>query len=257
MRNPLMSAGVTTVGMLLTATLMATHANQQPAPRPATTAASQPTPAATAASTDIRVDRLVDRVWVAESSTTVPAGAMYVFLSDNVLVMSATGKPPSLGSWAEDVAGLVITEKGTTAKVDVLELTAQRLRIRIHGKTTAEITFAPAIRPPEPPPAAAVSGTPGPGTAAAGPAAPIVPIGMAFRCGADALRVAFENDKAYITWPDGTTATLSETRSPETSASRRMYSDGQLRVVEDTSESFTRVLFARPGFRPRACTPAR
>ena len=36
-----------------------------------------------------------------------------------------------------------------------------------------------------------------------------------------------------------------------------MYSDGQLRVVEDTSESFTRVLFARPGFRPRACTPAR
>ena len=93
---------------------------------------------------------------------------MYVFLSDNVLVTSATGKPPSLGSWAEDVAGLVITEKGTTSKVDVLELTAERLRIRIHGKTTAEITFAPAIRPPAPPPAAAASGTTDATAAAAG-----------------------------------------------------------------------------------------
>ena len=44
---------------------------------------------------------------------------------------------------------------------------------------------------------------------------------------------------------------------PRPATLARMYSDGQLRVVEDTSESFTRVLFARPGFRPRACTPAR
>ena len=116
---------------------------------------AQPAHAATAGPAETRIDRLVDRVWVAEPSPTVAAGAMYVFLSDNVLVTSATGKPPSLGSWAEDVAGLVITEKGTTSKVDVLELTAERLRIRIHGKTPAEITFAPAIRPPAPPPAPA------------------------------------------------------------------------------------------------------
>ena len=50
------------------------------------------------------------------------------------------------------MTGLVITEKGTTSKVDVLELTAERLRIRINGKTPAEITFTPAIRPPAPPP---------------------------------------------------------------------------------------------------------
>jgi hypothetical protein len=182
---------------------------------------------------------------------------MYVFLSDNVLVTSATGKPPSLGSWAEDVGGLVITEKGATAKVDVLELTAERLRIRVHGKTSAEITFAPAIRPPAPPPATVVSGAPASEPATAAPAAPVGPIGVPYRCGADALRIAFENDKAYVTWPDGKTVALPETRSPETTPSRRWYSDGQVRVVEDTSEAFTRVLFARPGFRPRACTLTR
>ena len=89
-------------------------------------------------------------MWVAEASSAAPAGALYVFLSDNVLVRSANGKPPSLGTWAEDATGLVITEKGTTSKVDVLELTAERLRIRISGKTPVEITFTPAIRPPAP-----------------------------------------------------------------------------------------------------------
>ena len=70
----------------------------------------------------------------------------------------------------------------------------------------------------------------------------------------DGLEVA---RRLVATWPDGKTVALPETRSPETTPSRRWYSDGQVRVVEDTSEAFTRVLFARPGFRPRACTLAR
>ena len=254
MRYPLTRTAVTAVGLLLTGALTPIHARQQPATPPATSAASPPAPASAMSPNEIRIDRLVDRVWVAEASGVVPAGALYVFLSDHVLVVSATGKTPSLGSWAEDVAGLVITEKGTTTKIDVLELTAERLRIRVHGKNAGEITFTAAVRPPDPPPGTTPTDSAG---ATAAPAAPVMPVGMAFRCGADTLRVAFENDKAYITWPDGTAVALPETKSPETSRSRRMYSDGQLRIVEDTSESFTRVLFARPGFRPRPCTPAR
>ena len=256
MPTPLTSAGITAIGLLLTAALLPIHARQPPtATRAAGAAPVQASREPATSDSETRIDRLVDRVWVAEASGTVPAGAMYVFLSDNVLVTSATGKPPSLGSWAEDVTGLVITEKGTTTRVDVLELTAQRLRIRIHGKTPAEVTFAPAIRPPEPPPATVVSGAPDTRAAAAAPPPPV--IGVPYRCGADALRIAFENGKAYVTWPDGKTVALAETRSPETTPSRRWYSDGQVRVVEDTSEAFTRVLFARPGFRPRACTLAR
>jgi hypothetical protein len=255
MPTSLTPARITAIGIMLTAAMTPMHAGQAPpATKAAEKAPAQPARAAETPDGETRIDRLVDRVWVAEASTTVPAGAMYVFLSDNVLVTSATGKPSSLGSWAEDVSGLVITEKGMTTKVDVLELTAQRLRIRIHGKTPAEITFAPAIRPPEPPPATVVSGAPE-STAAATPPPPA--IGVPYRCGADALRIAFENDKAYVTWPDGKTVALPETRSPDTTPSRRWYSDGQVRVVEDTSEAFTRVLFARPGFRPRACTLAR
>ena len=255
MRTPLTSTGLMAGVLLLTAALATPGAQQQPAGPPAVTTTPQPAGAGAAGTADLRIDRLIDRVWVADTSPAAPAGALYVFLSDNVLVRSATGKPPSLGTWAEDVSGLVITEKGTTSKVDVLELTAERLRLRINGKTPVEMTFTPAIRPPAPAPA--VTSPTDSGAAAGGPAAPLMPVGMAFRCGADTLRVAFENDKAYITWPDGTAVALPETKSPETSNTRRMYSDGQLRVVEDTSESFTRVLFARPGFRPRACTPAR
>jgi hypothetical protein len=255
MRTPFTSAGLLAVGLLLTAHLATPVAQQPPAARPASTTTQQPVGSGAAGLAEIRIDRLVDRVWVAEASSAAPAGALFVFLSDNVLVRSANGKPPSLGTWAEDATGLVITEKGITSKVEVLELTAERLRLRVNGKAPVEMAFTPAIRPPAPTPA--VASPADSGAATAGPAAPLMPVGMAFRCGADSLRVAFEDNKAYITWPDGTAVALPETKSPETTNTRRLYSDGQLRVVEDTSESFTRVLFARPGFRPRACTPAR
>jgi len=257
MPTPLTATRITVIGLLLAAAVTPLYARQSSStPRAGGPAPAQPARADATSDSETRIDRLVDRVWIAEASGTVPAGAMYVFLSDNVLVTSATGKPPSLGSWAEDVSGLVITEKGVTAKVDVLELTAERLRIRVHGKTTAEITFAPAIRPPAPPPATVVSGAADTTTPTAAAPAPAV-LGVPYRCGADSVRIAFENDKAYVTWADGKTVALPETRSPETTPSRRWYSDGQVRVVEDTSEAFTRVLFARPGFRPRACTLAR
>ena len=95
---------------------------------------------------------------------------------------------------------------------------------------------------------------------AAAPAAPAqvaTPIGAPYRCGGDTFRVAFDEDKAYLTWPDNTVVVLREVKVPDSGPSRRTYTDGQLRVVEDTSESFTRVLFARPGFRPRPCSSTR
>lgn len=196
------------------------------------------------------VDRLTDRVWVVQSATTVPAGARYVFLGDNRLVVSVPGAAPLIGTWAEDAAGLVITQAKVTSQIRVVELTGERLRMRvITPKTENDLTLVAAIRPPAPPAPVA--------TAAATPPAPVVPVGSAYRCGADAFRVAFEGDKAYVTWPDNSTAVLTETAVPDAPKSRRTYTDGQVRVVEDTSEAYTRVLFARAGFRPRPCSPAR
>lgn len=209
----------------------------------------------------VRIERFIDRVWVVEAATTIAPGSLYVFLADNVLVVSPKGGSPALGSWAEDVDGLVITEKGRSTKVDVLELTAETFRLRLKGvKGQSELTLVPAITP-EPPPAPPVPTAAAPATAAPVPAAPTAPVispgGSPYQCGADTFRVAFEDDKAYLTWPDNTVLVLRETRTADSQRSRRTYSDGQYRVVEDTSESFTRVLFARPGFRPRPCTSTR
>jgi hypothetical protein len=224
--------------------------------------AGQTTPAATAAAKagpplPVKIERLIDRVWVVDASTAVAPGSLYVFLADNVLVVSPKGGTPTIGTWAEDVEGLVITEKGRTSKVDVLDLTAERLQIRIKSaKAANEITLSPAIRPepaPAPPqPTAATAAAPAPA-----PTRVVAPIGAPYRCGGDTFRVAFDGDKAYLTWPDNTVVVLTEMRVADAPASRRTYSDGQIRVVEDTSEAFARVLFARPGFRPRPCSSTR
>lgn len=117
------------------------------------------------------------------------------------------------------------------------------------------MTLVPAI-PPELPASEAPTPT-STATAAAPAPAPVAPLGAPYQCGADTFRVAFEDNKAYVTWPDNTVLVLPEVRGADATASRRTYSDGQYRVVEDTSESFTRVFFARPGFRPRPCSARR
>jgi len=208
----------------------------------------------------INIDRFVDRVWVVDAATAVAPGSLYVFLSDNVLLTSPKGGTPTVGTWAEDVDGLVLTVKGRSSKVAVLELTAERFRFQMKGATPqAEVTLVPAIKPEPPPPvqtAAAPAPTPAP-VAPPAPAPVAAPVGAPYRCGGDTFRLAFDEDKAYLTWPDNTVVVLREAKGADSSPSRRTYTDGQLRVVEDTSESFTRVLFARPGFRPRPCSSTR
>lgn len=207
-----------------------------------------------AAQTRVDVDRLADRVWLVEEASTVPAGARYVFLGDNRVVISAPNAPATTGTWAEDAEGLVVTQGRVTSRLQVLELTSQRLRLRVTTpQTQGDISLVAAVQPPVPPTPVTAAADPTPGV----PVAPPIPVGSPYRCGADAFRVSFEADTAYLTWPDGTSVVLPEVKVADAPASRRTYTDGQIRVVEDTSEAFTRVLFARPGFRPRPCAPAR
>ncbi|WP_239489926.1 hypothetical protein [Luteitalea sp. TBR-22] len=215
--------------------------------------AQAPAAAARSAAIAPRIDRLVDRVWIVDASTgTPPKGALYVFLSDNTLAVSSAARTPWVGTWAEDVNGLVVTERNVTSKVEVLELTAETLRLRIMPPKGAanEVTLVAAVKPPPPPPQPVMP------TTAAAPAAP-VPMGIPYQCGADRIRVAMDEGKVYVVWNDGTSTVLRETGGADASPTRRIYSDGQVRLIEDTSESFTRIMFARAGFRPRPCTSAR
>ncbi len=250
LRTALVLTGVSVALPMLVASLDA----QAPAASSITTAGPPAAP--------VRIERLVDRVWVAEAGDGAAPGSLYVFLSDNVLVVSPREGSPSLWTWAEEVDGLVMTQKGRSTRITVMELTAERLRLRLATpKTPTEITFTAAIKPPAPPPAPSAPETgpaAGNATTSATPPAVSTPIGPAYRCGADIIRVAFDGSTAYVTWPDNTVLVLKETAGAAgASPSRRTYSDGQYRVVEDTSEASLRVLFSRPGFRPRPCTPTR
>jgi hypothetical protein len=87
----------------------------------------------------------VDRVWtVAESKQAAP-GELRVFLSEGTLVMASPHAKPALGSWRRQDGGLTITEEGLDYQVDIVELTDDAFRIRIHSPgDPVEILFRPA-----------------------------------------------------------------------------------------------------------------
>jgi hypothetical protein len=107
------------------------------------------TPATSEAPTDatpaVAPDAFVNRVWVVAESEQVAAGALRVFLSDGTLVMSSPTSTPLLGTWSYTDGRLRITEEGLEYEVDILELTGDTFRIRIHSPgEPVEIRFTAA-----------------------------------------------------------------------------------------------------------------
>ncbi len=87
----------------------------------------------------------VDRTWQVASSPQIQSGAHYTFHSDGRLEITSTGSTPMIGTWARTDSGLTMTEEGIPYRVEVLELTADRFRIRSHNPgEPVEIEFAPA-----------------------------------------------------------------------------------------------------------------
>ena len=106
-----------------------------------------PTTATIDAPTDatpaVAPDGFVNRVWVVAESEQVAAGALRVFLSDGTLVMSSPNSTPLLGTWSYTDGRLRITEEGLEYEVDILQLTGDTFRIRIHSPgEPIEIRFA-------------------------------------------------------------------------------------------------------------------
>jgi heat shock protein HslJ len=87
----------------------------------------------------------VNRVWSVAESKQVAAGDLRVFLSDGTLLMASSHGTPSLGTWRPRESGLAITEEGVEYQVEILELTDDAFRIRIHSPgEPVEILFRPA-----------------------------------------------------------------------------------------------------------------
>lgn len=89
----------------------------------------------------------VNIVWRVQKGSTIPPGALYVFLSDGTLVITAAKNRPALGSWRIENGGkFVMVEDGRPYRVDIVEQSNNAFRIRINGPgRPVEITFAPAV----------------------------------------------------------------------------------------------------------------
>ena len=91
----------------------------------------------------------IDRVWVVAESEQVALGEVRVFLSDGTLVMASPHATPTFGSWSYQDERLTITEEGQQYDVDILELTRDTFRIRMHSPgEPVVIRFEPAAGRP-------------------------------------------------------------------------------------------------------------
>jgi hypothetical protein len=94
-----------------------------------------------------RAALFINKVWIVVESEQVAPGELRVFLSNGTLVMASSfnTSTPAFGTWTYDDGRLTITEEGLKYNVDILELTPDTFRIRIHSPgPPVVIRFAPA-----------------------------------------------------------------------------------------------------------------
>lgn len=91
----------------------------------------------------------VDRVWRVHQSSSVAPGMLYVFLSEGTLVIASPYGTPALGTWKLEGDTFTMVEEGLPYRVEVLELSAGKFRIRINNPgAPIEIAFVLAAAAP-------------------------------------------------------------------------------------------------------------
>jgi len=109
-----------------------------------------PQKAPPAAREPARLASFINKVWRVEASPTIQKGQLYVFLSEGTLVIAASNGTPSLNTWRYEKGQLTMVE-AVPYKVDILELTADTFRVRIHNPgEPVEMTLVPADDVPLP-----------------------------------------------------------------------------------------------------------
>ena len=74
----------------------------------------------------------VNRVWAVADSSSMPSGALYVFLADGTLAISSPHGTPSFGAWKREAGGLTVIEEGRPYPADILRLDAEAFWLRLH-----------------------------------------------------------------------------------------------------------------------------
>ena len=86
----------------------------------------------------------------------------------------------------------------------------------------------------------------------------VTPSPTTYRCGDDTFRVAFEEQRAYVTMPDGSLVTLPRPNTAGDPEQPRTFSDGRMTFVQEMEGvGGPRVLFARGRMVPAPCTAQR
>ena len=117
-------------GLLFTL-FLACGGSAPPPPKPAAPVAQTPS--------------FVNRAWRVIAPSDIPAGAIYVFLSDNTLLITSDNGKPALGRWTMSGQEIVMIEEGMSYRTEIVESTAERLVLRQHNPGgTITLTFAPA-----------------------------------------------------------------------------------------------------------------
>jgi hypothetical protein len=117
---------------------------------PSTSSSGRPA-AASGAAASTAPATFINRVWVVAESEQVAGGELRVFLSEGTLVMASSHGTPAFGTWSYEGGRLTITEEGLTYDVDILELSPDVFRIRIHSPgEPVVIRFVPVELPPLP-----------------------------------------------------------------------------------------------------------
>jgi hypothetical protein len=92
----------------------------------------------------------VNKVWRVSNSSGVAPGTLYVFLSEGTLVITSPNSKPALGTWKYEGGALTMVEEGILYKVDILNLSEDKFRIRSNNPgDPVEITLVPAAVPSE------------------------------------------------------------------------------------------------------------
>ncbi|MBM7112022.1 hypothetical protein [Archangium primigenium] len=114
------------------ALLLAGCATTSPKPAPAPTPVTAPT-------------GFVNKVWKVEASPQIQKGQLYVFLSEGTLVIASETGTPALGTWRYEKGALTMVEESRPYPTDILELTANTFRLRMHNPgEPVEMTLVPA-----------------------------------------------------------------------------------------------------------------
>jgi hypothetical protein len=87
-----------------------------------------------------------NRLWQVAAGSDIPAGALYVFLSDNTLLITSGTGTPAIGRWLLSGDGLVMIEEGMQYQTEIVELGPARFVVRQRNPGgVVNIVFVPAV----------------------------------------------------------------------------------------------------------------